>query len=163
MHEDELPDDMTSEEYSEWFDKSWIPDGIGCRVGPIFARKTNMKHTPETLSNLSDDELRLWVARTMWPKGDGHEYTDLSPCIYASVELGDFNSAYVSFPDPLSPEGAFRLMVDNKIDIMFCVDELSGEHFVRPGLTVSSNPNDATLEGTARAICEAYVLMKQEG
>jgi hypothetical protein len=33
IFEDELPE-MTDEQYSDWYDKSFIPGGIGCRVGP---------------------------------------------------------------------------------------------------------------------------------
>lgn len=33
IHEDELPDDMTQKEYDEWYKKSYIPGGVGCRVG----------------------------------------------------------------------------------------------------------------------------------
>lgn len=117
------------------------------------------KHTPESVANMTDDELRLEVARKMWPDRFNHH---MGPWETIRAYCDITFVARCQFPDPLSPEGAFRLMVENKIDIMFCVDELSGEHFVRPGLTISSNPNAATLEGTARAICEAYVLMKQE-
>lgn len=38
MHEDELPDDMTDAEYKQWFENSYVPDGVGCRVGPVFIR-----------------------------------------------------------------------------------------------------------------------------
>ena len=38
MNEDELPEDITDAEYSAWFARSFIPGGIGCRVGPRFAR-----------------------------------------------------------------------------------------------------------------------------
>ncbi len=34
MYEDELPENMTDAEYSEWYDKSSIVDGV--RMGPIF-------------------------------------------------------------------------------------------------------------------------------
>ena len=40
MFEDELPDDLTDLEYNLWFKKSYIPDGVGCRVGPKVKRKT---------------------------------------------------------------------------------------------------------------------------
>jgi len=33
MHEDELPQ-MSDAEYSEWYEKSYIPGCVGCRVGP---------------------------------------------------------------------------------------------------------------------------------
>lgn len=36
MHEDELPADMPRKDYDEWFKRSWIPGGVGCRVGPIY-------------------------------------------------------------------------------------------------------------------------------
>ena len=35
MHEDELPADITAIEYSEWYKKSFIPGGVGVRVGPV--------------------------------------------------------------------------------------------------------------------------------
>lgn len=31
VHEDELPEDMTAEEYGKWFTRSWV-DGV--RMGP---------------------------------------------------------------------------------------------------------------------------------
>ena len=37
MHEDELPANLTDEQYAEWFAKSLIPGGVGCRVGPVVA------------------------------------------------------------------------------------------------------------------------------
>jgi hypothetical protein len=33
VHEDELPI-MTDEEYAAWFALSYVPDGVGCRMGP---------------------------------------------------------------------------------------------------------------------------------
>ena len=35
QYEDELPEDITHEEYKEWYSKSWV-DGV--RVGPSFVR-----------------------------------------------------------------------------------------------------------------------------
>jgi hypothetical protein len=32
MYEDELPEDMTDSEYSEWYEQSYVLDGV--RVGP---------------------------------------------------------------------------------------------------------------------------------
>jgi hypothetical protein len=34
MHEDELPP-MSDEQYAKWFAASYVPDGVGCRVGPM--------------------------------------------------------------------------------------------------------------------------------
>ena len=34
MYEDELPE-MTDDEYEEWYINSHIPDGVGCRMGPV--------------------------------------------------------------------------------------------------------------------------------
>jgi hypothetical protein len=36
MFEDELPDDMTNDDYDEWYKWSRVPDGVGCRMGPRF-------------------------------------------------------------------------------------------------------------------------------
>lgn len=36
MHEDELPADMPKEDYDKWYEQSWIPNGVGCRVGPRY-------------------------------------------------------------------------------------------------------------------------------
>ena len=33
VHEDDLPD-MTDEQYAAWFEVSYVPDGVGCRMGP---------------------------------------------------------------------------------------------------------------------------------
>lgn len=38
MHEDELPKTMTDEEYDAWYAQSTIPDGGGCRIGPVFKK-----------------------------------------------------------------------------------------------------------------------------
>ncbi len=34
VHEDELPKSITDEQYAAWYKRSWIPGGVGCRVGP---------------------------------------------------------------------------------------------------------------------------------
>ena len=34
VYEDDLPDDMTDEQYENWYRTSYVPDGLGCRVGP---------------------------------------------------------------------------------------------------------------------------------
>jgi hypothetical protein len=34
VHEDKLPEDFTDEDYSEWFEMSYVPGNVGCRVGP---------------------------------------------------------------------------------------------------------------------------------
>ena len=37
MYEDELPDEMTQEQYDAWYEKSFILGGrVGVRVGPMF-------------------------------------------------------------------------------------------------------------------------------
>ena len=33
IHEDDLPEDMTQTEYDAWFETSYVPGGVGCRVG----------------------------------------------------------------------------------------------------------------------------------
>lgn len=106
--------------------------------------------TPESVSNLSEDELRIEVARKMWPDGP---YAIIGNNIIISGE-------YRAFPDPLSPEGAFRLMVENKIDVSFekNSDYVMAESF---RMWVGSVSHPATLECTARAICEAFVLMEK--
>lgn len=35
IHEDELPEDISEELYAAWFARSWVPGGVGCRVGPL--------------------------------------------------------------------------------------------------------------------------------
>ena len=35
IHEDELPNDLTADEYEWWFKNSHVPDGVGCRIGPL--------------------------------------------------------------------------------------------------------------------------------
>ena len=34
VHEDELPSGISQEDYDKWYAQSWVPDGVGCRVGP---------------------------------------------------------------------------------------------------------------------------------
>lgn len=34
MHEDELPRNMSDEEYDAWYEHSHVPGWVGCRVGP---------------------------------------------------------------------------------------------------------------------------------
>jgi len=34
VFEDELPEDMTDEEYDKWYETSYVPDGVGCRMRP---------------------------------------------------------------------------------------------------------------------------------
>lgn len=34
--EDELPPDMPKEDYDAWYAQSWVTDGVGCRVGPVY-------------------------------------------------------------------------------------------------------------------------------
>lgn len=117
-----------------------------------------MTHTPESLSKLTDDELRLEVARKMWP--DAPEVGIDDGVIYGLDE--DEDGCY-GFVNPLSPEGAFRLMVENRL---YPTERMGrGVVFVKVHFdtyTTSINDHTSTLEGTARAICEAYVLMKQE-
>lgn len=36
MHEDELPEDIPQADYDEWYKRSYVPDGVGCRVGPKY-------------------------------------------------------------------------------------------------------------------------------
>jgi hypothetical protein len=36
MHEDQLPVNMPKEDYDKWYAQSWIPEGVGCRVGPVY-------------------------------------------------------------------------------------------------------------------------------
>jgi hypothetical protein len=36
MHEDQLPVNMPKEDYDKWYAQSWIPDRVGCRVGPVY-------------------------------------------------------------------------------------------------------------------------------
>jgi hypothetical protein len=38
MHEDDLPEDMTADEYDRWYEQSYVPGGVGCRVGPVVNR-----------------------------------------------------------------------------------------------------------------------------
>lgn len=102
--------------------------------------------TPDSVSKLSDDELRIEVARKMWREAVDYR-------IRPKSIIGLFPSGkYLSRPDPLSPGGAFRLMVENKIDPMFVGETVR---------TVGVRSRPATLEGTARAICEAFVLMEK--
>lgn len=39
MFEDELPDNITDEEYAQWFQCSKVPNGVGCRIGPFFTKQ----------------------------------------------------------------------------------------------------------------------------
>lgn len=39
MHEDDLPVDMPQADYDKWYARSFVPDGIGCRVGPEYPFK----------------------------------------------------------------------------------------------------------------------------
>lgn len=34
IHEDDLPEKISDEQYAKWFAVSFIPDGVGCRMGP---------------------------------------------------------------------------------------------------------------------------------
>lgn len=36
MHEDELPENMPQSDYDEWYERSFVPDGLGVRVGPKY-------------------------------------------------------------------------------------------------------------------------------
>lgn len=49
MYEDELPDNMTDEEYSQWYENSWV-DGV--RIGPTFTKdelkEAKYEQMPET-------------------------------------------------------------------------------------------------------------------
>jgi hypothetical protein len=36
MHEDELPENMPQADYDKWYAQSFVPDGVGCRVGPKY-------------------------------------------------------------------------------------------------------------------------------
>lgn len=36
MHEDELPEDMPQADYDEWYARSFVPGGVGCRIGPKY-------------------------------------------------------------------------------------------------------------------------------
>jgi hypothetical protein len=36
QHEDELPEDITDAEYDEWWEKSYVDNGV--RIGPVFHR-----------------------------------------------------------------------------------------------------------------------------
>ena len=38
IFEDSLPDDLTDDEYNIWYEHSFVPDGVGCRVGPAVVR-----------------------------------------------------------------------------------------------------------------------------
>ena len=44
IHEDELPNDLTDDEYEWWFKNSHVPDGVSCRMGPLL-RQPNIKLT----------------------------------------------------------------------------------------------------------------------
>ncbi len=46
VHEDELPT-MTDEQYAAWFAVSYIPDGIGCRMGPALTPNVGLER-PDT-------------------------------------------------------------------------------------------------------------------
>ena len=37
MYEDQLPEDITNEEYNAWYDESWVEGGI--RIGPDFLNR----------------------------------------------------------------------------------------------------------------------------
>lgn len=39
MHEDDLPEDMPQADYDEWYEQSFVPDGVGCRVGPKYPKQ----------------------------------------------------------------------------------------------------------------------------
>lgn len=40
MFEDDLPIDLTHAEYEKWYAKSFVPGGVGCRVGPVVVSKS---------------------------------------------------------------------------------------------------------------------------
>lgn len=51
VHEDELPA-MTDEQYDAWFAVSYVPDGVGCRIGPAVGHNAGRNRT----SPLEDDD-----------------------------------------------------------------------------------------------------------
>lgn len=36
MYEDDLPANMPRKDYDDWYAKSYVPGGVGVRVGPIY-------------------------------------------------------------------------------------------------------------------------------
>ncbi len=55
INEDELPKSITDEQYAAWFKLSWIPDGVGCRVGPPVDLDGNLL-TPTPVAGLPTAE-----------------------------------------------------------------------------------------------------------
>jgi hypothetical protein len=114
-----------------------------------------MKHPLESLSNLTDDELRLEVAKKMWPDMLCHFL--FSNFIHADNNGRDGKC----FVDPISPEGAFRLMVGKKISVDMLDESSFAYAQIQKNTVVAAKWHPATLKETARAICEAYLLMER--
>ncbi len=55
INEDELPKSITDEQYAAWFKLSWIPDGVGCRVGPPVDLDGNLL-TPTPVAGLPEGD-----------------------------------------------------------------------------------------------------------
>lgn len=47
INEDELPTELSDYEYAQWFKHSFIPGGVGCRVGPRVIRKRIEEGMPD--------------------------------------------------------------------------------------------------------------------
>ncbi len=122
-------------------------------------------HTPESVSKLTDDELRLAVARKMFPdQGSyvlcaGKEHVVNEVRIYNATSENDFGGLRGILKDVLSPAGAFKLMVENKITVDIIGDDCFAYADLERLGCAAPKRHPATEHGTARAICEAFLLM----
>lgn len=115
------------------------------------------KFTPETVGRLSDNELKIEVCLKQWP-----DLSDIQIDIGGMVYGRFADRCFRKVGNPLAPTEAFCLMANNRIDI-YHSEYAENEYIVQAG--DRDDPQTVTVEhqasqvGTARAICELYLLM----
>lgn len=116
------------------------------------------KFTPESVSKLSDNELKREICLKQWPDLNDVQI-DIGGMVYGRFP----DRSYRKVGNPLAPTEAFCLMANNRIDI-YHSEYAENECIVQAG--DRDDPQTVTVEhhasqvGTARAICELYLLME---
>jgi len=85
IHEDELPPDISQEDYDRWYAQSFVPDGVGCRVGPRL-------NTPTTAAV----EAREIVGTVFQNAAASHETLEATMI----ERITDYLSRYLPAPQP---------------------------------------------------------------
>ena len=62
MHEDDLPADISDADYAAWYAKSWVLDGAGVRVGPVFAAEKEAQQPNQTYKAPDYNRMKNLVA-----------------------------------------------------------------------------------------------------